>query len=399
MPVLEHLQPSRVFYYFEELCKIPHGSYNTKEISDYLVSFAVNHDLKYIQDENNNVIIFKPASCGYENAPVTIIQGHSDMICEKKPGSAHDFTKDPLKLAIDGDLIYARDTSLGGDDGIAVAYALAILESDTIAHPPLEVVITTDEEVGLLGAAALDTSALKGTCMLNIDSEEEGHILTGCAGGMTAESRIPLQYAKEEGMAVTVSIAGLKGGHSGIDITEKRGNATILMGRFLYELAKTVDYSLADIQGGLKNNAIPRMSTAQIVIAGEDIEKVTAYAEVFQNNLRTEYSGSDDGAEVRVQAKEQDNYEVLTTASKAKVIFYLMNIPDGILKMSAHIEGLVETSTNLGILNIEDGVLYGASSSRSSVTSAKQATGDRICFLTEFLGGDYLEEGDYPAWE
>ena len=176
MAVLENLEPKRVFYYFEELTKIPHGSGNTKEISDYLVEFAKKRGLRYIQDESNNVVIFKDASEGYEKAPVVMLQGHMDMVCEKKPESSHDFAKDALRLGIDGDFIYAKDTTLGGDDGIAVAYVLAILEDDTLQHPALEVVITVDEEIGLLGAAALDTAPLKAKYLLNLDSEEEGYL-------------------------------------------------------------------------------------------------------------------------------------------------------------------------------------------------------------------------------
>lgn len=399
MSVLNNLKPERVFYYFEELCKIPHGSHNTKEISDFLVDFARKHDLSYTQDESNNVIIHKHASPGYENAPVTIIQGHCDMVCEKKPGSAHDFFKDPLDLRIEGDFIWANDTTLGGDDGIAVAYALAILEDNAAVHPALEVIITTDEEVGLLGAAALDASMLKGTYMLNLDSGEEGKILTGCAGGMTAKSCLPLTRIEEEGMLITVNIGGLLGGHSGVDILKKRANANILMGRFLFELAKHVDYALSDIEGGQKDNAIPRLCTAQIVTDGEQAADIKAYAEVFQKNLRTEYSGSDEGITVETEEKNTGCHKTLDAASKAKIIFYLMNIPCGIQKMSGLIDNLVETSTNLGILKIDDDVMIASSSSRSSVSSAKMAVGDKIRFLTEFLGGEYTEEGAYPAWE
>lgn len=399
MSVLEGIAPERVFYYFEEISKIPHGSYNTKAISDYLVDFAKDKQLSYRQDESNNVIIFKNASAGYENAPVTILQGHCDMVCEKNQGSTHDFTKDPLQLCIDGDILYAKDTTLGGDDGIAVAYALAILEAEDIQHPALEVIITTDEEVGLRGATALDTSDLKGKYLLNMDSEDEGHLLAGCAGGMTAKSIIPLQFMEQEGIPVQITIDGLLGGHSGVEIGKKRINAAILMGRFLYELAAVVDYDLIDITGGTKDNVITKYATCNVLVSEDQLTLLQSTATAFEQNVRNEYAGSDEGVTVSCEAKTKSTVRVIAPASKAKVIFYLMNVPNGIQKMSGLIEGLVESSSNMGILRFEDDCFFASSSVRSSVASGKSAMGDKICFLTEFLGGEYKEDGSYPAWE
>ena len=221
MSVLAGLKPERVFYYFEELCRIPHGSGNTKEVSDYLVQFARDHELSWYQDASNNVIIRRPASKGCELAPTVILQGHCDMVCEKKPGSSHDFTKDGLELHIDGDEIYARDTTLGGDDGIAVAYMLAVLESDDLQLPAIEALITTDEEIGLLGAAALNGNELKGRTLLNMDSEEEGILTVSCAGGMTAMMDLPVRRSEVMGEQMEVTISGLAGGHSGTEIHKK----------------------------------------------------------------------------------------------------------------------------------------------------------------------------------
>lgn len=399
MTVLKNLEPEKVFYYFEEISKIPHGSHNTKEISNYLVQFAKDRNLNYVQDKADNVIIYKSAAAGYENAPVTILQGHSDMVCVKTADSDHDFTKDPLELVVDGDTIYAKNTSLGGDDGIALAYALAILDSDDISHPALEVVITADEETGMIGADALDYSLLKGTYMLNLDSEDEGILLTGCAGGMAVISTIPVDYRLASGVAMTISIGGLLGGHSGVDIIKKRGNANVLMGRFLYELAERIDYQLMDISGGTQDNVIPKSCNAGILVDESDVRTVLDYAEIYQKNLRGEYSGSDDHVTVAAIQKESGEYDVLIPSAKAKVIFYLMNVANGIIKMSGQMDGLVESSTNLGILRMEDGVLRAQSGCRSSVSTAKKAIGDKICFLTEFLGGEYVEERAYPAWE
>ena len=235
MAVLEHLKPQRVFYYFEEISKIPHGSGNTRQISDYLAAFAQKQGLKWIQDESNNVVIFKEASKGYENAPTVMLQGHMDMVCEKKAGSTHDFTRDPLELQVDGDFISAKGTTLGGDDGIAVAYGLALLEDNTLEHPALEVVFTVDEEIGLLGAAALDASCLKAKYLINLDSEEEGILWAGCAGGMTAVTKLPVRYQEGTGMKWEIQVSGLLGGHSGAEIDKNRANATVVLARFLKE--------------------------------------------------------------------------------------------------------------------------------------------------------------------
>ena len=208
MSVLENLKPERVFHYFEEITKIPHGSGNTQGISDYLADFAKAHGLRYIQDESGNVIIFKEAAGGYENAPAVILQGHVDMVCEKLPNSTHDFTKDPLTLFVEGDVIHADGTTLGGDNGIAVAYELAILEDDKLQHPAIEAVFTVDEEIGLLGASALDTTSMKGKYLINLDSEEEGILWAGCAGGMTSISELPVKYPERTGICFWAATPG-----------------------------------------------------------------------------------------------------------------------------------------------------------------------------------------------
>ncbi len=231
MSVLSGLKPENVFKYFEEICMIPHGSYNTEKISNYLVDFAKAHSLKHIQDEDGNVIIFKDATEGYENSEPVILQGHMDMVCEKESGVTIDFEKDPLDIYVDGDLIKAKGTTLGGDDGIAVAYALAILDDDSLKHPALEVVITVNEEVGLLGANTIDLSMLKGHTLINIDSEKEGSFLTSCAGGTGLEMNVPVSRTERMGLAVNLKVDGLLGGHSGAEIDKDRANAIILIGR------------------------------------------------------------------------------------------------------------------------------------------------------------------------
>ena len=399
MRVLENCEPKKVFYYFEEICGIPHGSGNTKEISDYLVNFAKERNLEFIQDEMNNVVIYKPATPGYENAPVVILQGHMDMVCEKRPDVEHDFTKDGLNLSVEGNYISANGTTLGGDDGIAVAYSLALLDSTDIAHPALEVLITVDEEIGLLGAEGFDCSVLKGRRLINLDSEEEGSLWISCAGGLTGNSIIPVGRIEAEGEKMKIRICGLMGGHSGAEINKNRANANILLGRFLYELKKHADYEIVSMEGGLKDNAITREATAVILTTKEDSASIKAYAASAQEKLREEYTATDEGITIEITEEGTAKAEILHPTSREKVLFYLMQVPFGIQKMSGTIEGLVETSTNIGIMKLQREEFFASSSVRSSVEAAKNALSDKIEYLTEFLGGEYVIQGAYPAWE
>lgn len=399
MAVLENCEPKRVFHYFEEICEIPHGSGNTKQISDYLVQFAKDHDLKYIQDEMNNVVIYKPGTAGYENAPTVIVQGHMDMVCEKRPDVDHDFTKDGLNLSVEGDYVSANGTTLGGDDGIAVAYGLALLESDTIAHPPLEVFITVDEEIGLLGAVGFDCSVLKGRRFINLDSEAEGSLWISCAGGLSGISHIPVTRLEAKGEKLTVKISGLMGGHSGAEIDKNRANANSLLGKFLHGLDAKAGYELISVQGGQKDNAITRESIAELLTVKENVEAVKEYAASMQAAWREEYAGTDEGITVTVTEEGEQDVKVLHPTSKEKVVFFLVNVPYGVQKMSGTIKGLVETSTNIGILKTSENEVLGSSSIRSSVETARDALSDKIEYLTEFLGGEYERQGVYPAWE
>lgn len=275
MRVLENLEPKSVFRFFEDLTRIPHDSGNEKELSDYLVKFAKDRNLEVIQDEALNVIIKKPATKGYENVPGVIIQGHMDMVCEKLKSSNHDFKKDPLKLRIiDDKFVYATDTTLGADDGISLAYGLAILDSNNIEHPAIEFVATTEEETVMGGATALDTSLLKGKVLLNIDAEEEGVFIAGCAGGIMVYPEINAEFEDFNGEALKLEISGFKGGYSGMEIHKQRGNANKLMGRILYALSKEVDFNIASIKGGSKHNAIPQYCQSIIAVKKEDGEKV-----------------------------------------------------------------------------------------------------------------------------
>lgn len=399
MGVLSGLKPEKVFYYFEELCKIPHGSYHTKQISDYLVQFAKDRNLECSQDDSNNVVIRKAASAGYEDAPVVILQGHCDMVCEKTADSTHDFEKDGLDLMIEGDYVTANGTTLGGDDGIAVAYAMAILDDDTLKHPALEVVITTDEEVGLLGAKALDCSQLKGKYLINMDSEEEGYLWVSCAGGLSAITTIPVRYQEVSGEKYELVISGLNGGHSGAEIDKNRANSNKLIGQALFTLEQDIPFYLTALEGGTKDNAITRLSKAVFVADKEAEEAIFAAAEKLQNDWRAEYTGTDEGITVTVKKLGETTEKALDQVSQEKIIFFLVQVPYGIQKMSGSIEGLVETSINPGILMLNEEECKIISSVRSSIDSAKDALTAKVCYLSEFLGGDCVTEGDYPAWE
>jgi len=399
MSSLKGLQPARVFHYFEEICKIPHASYNTKAISDYLAAFAHEHNLKYYRDVQDNVVIYKNSAAGYENAPAVIIQGHSDMVAEKDMDCSHDFSVDPLNLVVDGDELKAQGTTLGGDDGIAVAYALAILEDASLKHPALEVVITTNEEVGLLGATALDTTVLSGTRMINIDSEEEGSLLAGCAGGLTARSRIPVNYVEATGSCYQITISGLTGGHSGTEIHKNRANSNILMGRLLHTIGEQMKYMLAELEGGQKDNVITQSTRALVLISEDSKGHLAKICTDFENCIRNEYSGIDEGICVTLLSKGVCTEPALHPVSREKTVFFLMNIPSGVQKMSGSISGLVETSFNPGVLKLDHEALHVSGGVRSSIESAKMALSEKICYLTEFLGGDYEIAGVYPAWE
>lgn len=394
-----NLESQKVFDYFEEISAIPHGSRNTKQISDYLVSFAKAHNLEHYQDAENNVIIIQEATDGYEHAAPIIIQGHMDMVCEKENESTIDFEKDGLDLYIDGDFLKARGTTLGGDDGIAVAYALAIMDSPEIPHPRLEVVITVDEEIGMLGAEVIDLSMLKGHALLNIDSDVEGHFLTSCAGGMTVEATLPVTRMTQKGLEITVTVTGLVGGHSGAEIDKEHANANIVMGRVLKYLSDRMEIGLIAMAGGLKDNAIPRENVAVLLIPSPKKEEFDSYIAELTSILQKEYAASDAGICVVAKAGNEREAQILSYQAMSKVIFYLRNVPDGVQHMSRVMPGLVETSLNMGILKLEENKLLTTTSVRSSVSTRKEELLDKLMYLVEFLGGEVEVNGDYPAWE
>ena len=396
--VLEHLEPKSVFHFFEDLTRIPHGSRNTKAISDYCAAFARERGLWVYQDELNNVIIKKPASAGYEAAPAVILQGHLDMVAEKTPDSPIDFTKDALDLQIEGDYVLAKGTTLGGDDGIAVAMALAVLDSREIAHPALEVVFTVDEEIGMEGAQGLDFSQLSARRMLNIDSEDEGIFTVSCAGGASANVSIGLTTAPCTLPCVRLSVSGLIGGHSGQEINKGRANANLLLGRVLDAMLQKLPVRLVSAAGGLKDNAIPNAAEALLAIDAADLAAAEAVVSEFDAAFRKEYEAADPGVTVTLTPAEAAA-RALTGEATLRVVRFLLLVPNGIAAMSMDIPGLVQTSCNLGIFHVTDGVLTAVSSVRSSVATQKQMLLTRFDALAQLLGGSLQVTGAYPAWE
>ena len=393
---LAGLKPEAVFGYFEEICAIPHGSRNTKKLSDYLVGFAEAHGLAYIQDEMNNVILFAPGTCGMENHEPVIVQGHIDMVCEKEAACPIDMATEGLDVTHDGTYIYAKGTTLGGDDGIAVAMAMALLVDNTIPHPPLEVVLTTEEEIGLLGADAIDMSQLKGRVLINLDSEAEGVFTVSCAGGCTACITLPVERRAVYGPCIRLAVDGLKGGHSGADIHLKRANANKIMGEFMNRIQKIMPLCLTSLSGGAKDNAIPRSCQATMVAMGINLERINDIAAALQEEIRANF----DEPDVTVQTFDVDALggNSLSTESTAKIISLLCSAPNGVQKWSADIEGLVQTSLNMGIAKL--GERFSATFSvRSSVNTEKQEVLDQLKALAEMLEGSYTQDGEYPAWE
>ena len=393
---LAGLEPAAVFGYFEEICAIPHGSRNTRMISDYLVNFAKSHDLRYIQDEADNVIIFGDATPGYEDHPAVILQGHMDMVCEKDADCPLDMAVDGLDVTHDGKFVFAKGTTLGADNGIAVAMGMAILADKSIPHPPIELLVTSDEEIGLLGAAAADLSELKGRTLINLDSEGEGVFTVSCAGGCTATVSLPVDRRAVYGPCIRLAVDGLQGGHSGADIYRNRGNANKIMGEFMSRIQKLMPLCLTSLSGGAKDNAIPRSCQATLVAMGINLERINDIAQQLQDEVREQY----DEPEATVQAFDVDALggNSLSTESTGKVISLLCAAPNGVQSWSKDIEGLVQTSLNMGVVKLGDR-LNVTLSVRSSVNSEKVELLQQLSKLAEMFDATYEEDGAYPAWE
>ena len=398
MSILGHLEPKGVFKYFEEICGIPHGSGNTALMTEYLMKFAADRGIWARRDEIGNVVMRKPATPGYEEVPGVIIQGHMDMVAVKTPDSSKDMAVEGLDLAVDGDYVYAVNTSLGGDDGIAVAYGLAVMDAKDLEHPEVELIITVDEETGLFGAKAIDISDIKGRRFLNIDSEEEGIFLTSCAGGARVKGALPVDMASVNGQKIMVAVKGLQGGHSGVDIHRERGNALHLLARTLHHASKAVPFHIAAFHGGTVENAIPREAFAEVVLAAEDAAKFTVNVKEIEEALKAEYATRDAGIYVEIMEEAEDAYAVYSKESTANLLHLLVAAPVGVQAMSQDVAGLVETSLNLGVVESDDQAVTVQYSVRSSVESAKTALLEKLEIIFKMVGASFKTSGEYPGW-
>ena len=399
MAVLSNLQPEKVFYYFEKLCSVPHGSGNTKQISDLCVGFAKELGLKYRQEACNNLIIWKDGSKGYENAAPVILQGHIDMVCAKTEDCTKDMTRDGLDVMTDGEWVWADKTSLGGDNGIAVAMILAILSDETLPHPPIEAVFTVDEEVGMDGAFALDCSDLKGKKLLNLDSEEEGVFTVSCAGGVRLDCTLELKQERAADMTgYRVTISGLKGGHSGMNINQGRGNANCLMGRTLYSaMERCPSLRVSDLTGGQFDNVICLRNDALVALSASDAPAFEAFIKEFDATLKNEYAVTDGG--ISLVCEKADVPAAFSAADTSRLLHVLLALPQGVQEMSADFPGLVQTSLNLGVMRTDEHGVKCSFSVRSCIASQKQMLIQRVKAIVEFGGGTVGERSNYPGWQ
>ena len=395
MSITGSLQPKKVFEYFEKICAIPHGSGNMEKIADFCVDFAKNHGLDYRRDRSDNVVIYKGGSAGYENSAPVILQGHLDMVCQKTEDCLIDFEEDGLDLYVDGDFLKARGTTLGADNGIAVAIILAILEREDLSHPPIEALLTTDEETGMYGAMGFDGSWLSGKRLINMDSENEDILTVSCAGGSNCTLSLNLDLKKSKGTLVTVKLFGLQGGHSGVDINRGRVNANVLMGRFLNTIDTEVPFWIVSVYGGDKGNVIPFASTLEVLTdAPDDFCKVSGEC---LETIRKEICAREPGFGFTIRIEEECEKEIIS--NRRELIFLLACAPNGILKMSAEIEGLVETSLNMGVVRtVEDllEIVFALRSNKMSALYYLQKKLDRLC---DFVNCMAITDGVYPAWE
>lgn len=394
--ITEHT-PNQVFHFFEEICKIPHGTENTKKLSDYCVEFAKVRGLKAIQDHVGNVVISKPGTEGYEDSEPIILQGHMDMVCEKTLESNHDFLNDPIELYMEDGYVKAKDTTLGGDNGIAIAYGLALLDSKEIEHPPIEVLFTVDEETTMIGAEEIDMSLLKGKKMINLDSEAEGVFTVGCAGGLGVIIRIPFCVHEAEKEIISIHIKGLMGGHSGSEIHHQRGNANKLMGRLLHHLMiKGFQFDLASINGGEKDSVITNNCVAEIGVTDESsiIKEIRKIEEIWKKEL----GKAEPNLQVDVATLPRKNVKVLIAEDTRKIIRFLAAMPDGILGYERELAGQVETSLNVGVVKTEENSLFLNYLIRSSIDTKRNQIGEELFAYTTLAGGSMEIDCKFPAW-
>lgn len=397
--ILSHLEPKTVFEQFEQICQIPHGSYNTKALADYCEGVALNNNCPCLRDGAGNLIITIPASPGHEAAEAIILQGHLDMVCEKSSQSTHDFKNDPLSLQVNGDFISANQTTLGADDGIGIAMCLALMADHSIVHPKLYCVFTTEEEVGMDGAYALDLSSLSDVHqMINLDSEDEGQVTVGCAGGARVACTFPLHRVKAKGLQATITVSGLAGGHSGDMINKFGFNANILMGKILAAISKEIDISISHLSGGTKDNAIPQTAQAELLIGPDERESLDLLVNKLQNTYKNIAAPMDQNLSFTIQYGKTKQVEVLGPDSEELVIFALGIAPNGVQAMNRSEKDVVDTSLNLGIVQMERSALIIIFNVRSTNNDSRDFLCEQLTAFSDFLGGSSKTTGQYPAW-
>ena len=398
MAVLEGLMPREVFSHFEQICSIPHGSGHTRALSDACLALARPVCCRVRQDDMGNLILWQDASPDREGRPPVILQAHLDMVLEQEADCSLDLLRDGLRLEVEGDWVRARGTTLGGDDGIGVALCLAALTTPGLCHPPLEVVLTVDEEVGMLGAAGLDMSELTARRMINLDAEEEGLLLAGCAGGVTVSATLPLQRSSQPGRAWRLSICGLAGGHSGTEIHRCRSNACLLLGQALERLERQLPIALCGVNGGAKDNAIPRTASADFCLAPELDDALADAVRTLEQDMGQQCRDAEPGFCLSLQPLDSTAFSTLTAGSQRAVVFALLQSPNGVIRMNPHLPEQVETSLNLGVLETRNDQMCARYCVRSSSTPAQQALLHRLTQFYRFLGGTCRHSGAYPPW-
>lgn len=398
--MLENLKPEKVFGFFKEISAIPHGSGNIGKIADYCEEFAKKRGLKVVREACGNVIIYKAGTKGYEQSQPVILQGHLDMVCEKRSDIKKDMTVDGIDLVVDGEWLTADGTTLGGDDGIAIAYILAILDSSDIPHPPVEALLTVDEETGMTGAEELDGSLLKGKSLINIDSEEEGFITVSCAGGVRAGVTYSLEYmnTEKEMSALEITVSGLLGGHSGVEIHKRRLNGYIVLGSALSYVLKDTELFISDLKGGDKTNVIPKSAKAVIITGTENIDAVKSAIKEYEELMKSEYASFEKGIKINV-AETVLPEKHFTRKSTDTAVFVLTNSPNGVVNVMKDNPDMVISSLNMGELSVTNNSLKIGYLIRSNSLSGKKLVSDKLRSFTEFLGGDIIFDSDYPSWE
>lgn len=397
---LNELSPKPLWSIFADLCSIPRPSKHEEKVVQYVVDFATKHGLEYYKDKVGNVIIRKPATAGREGATPVILQAHVDMVPQKNSATEHNFQTDPIQAYVDGEWVKARGTTLGSDNGIGVAAAMAVLQSNNLVHGPLEVLLTIDEETGMTGAFNLEAGALKGNTMINLDSEDEGELYIGCAGGLNTTAKIPVKFeaVPAGNTAFKLSLTGLKGGHSGLDINLGRGNANKIMNRFLWKVSRDLNVRIASLEGGTLRNAIPRESFAVVAVPAGDITKFEKEVDHFEKTLKVELGSVETDLLFKAETADMPS-QVLERGAQANFLNIIYAIPNGAMRMIAEMPEVVETSTNLAIVKLRETEVELTCLLRSSVDSAKADLANAMTSIFELGGAKVVHDGDYPGWK